>query len=66
MQTATLIAEALERRTAERRAAHGKALAAFYGDRRTADRRTADRRATDNAKVSAWLARFDSLRGVGS
>ena len=61
MNAATLEAEALERRTAERRAAHGQALVAFYGDR-WADRRTAERRASDSAMVSAWVARFHALR----
>lgn len=62
MQAAMVQAEALERRTAERRAAHGQALAAFYGDR---DRRTAERRASDSAMVSAWIARFHALRERG-
>lgn len=60
MTPAMMKAEALERRQVERRKAHTIALAAFYGD---ADRRSADRRASDSAKVSAWIRRFDELRG---
>lgn len=54
MTKETLRAEALERRTAERRAAHGEALARHFA--------IVERRKADAESVAQWLARFDAAR----
>lgn len=54
-----LKAEALERRTAERRAASVEAVARHFA---IVERRTAERRAADAARVADWIRRFEAAR----
>lgn len=57
-----MIAEALERRTAERRAAHAQAVARHFA---LVERRAAERRAADAARVADWIRRFEAARMNG-